>query len=268
MEKSRSTLFDLFFALMAGLVFTFIFMVLFVLFAAVSWHELWSQLTSPLVFSAIWISLQTSLAVVALTFLFGFPAAYILALKNFKGKMILDTLVDMPIVLPPLVSGLALLIFFGGDSLTSRVLSTFDVHVIFTKKGIILAQLFVASPFFIKTVKESIAAVSKDLMAASATLGASSFYTFRRILLPLCKDGIYTGLAMTWTRALGEFGATAMVAGCIPRQTETMTISIYMNAMSGNLSPAVSIGLILLGFSFIVLFILKIRSGRGYEYCS
>ncbi len=263
----NSFVFDMLISFVSGLFFAFIALVLLSLMTTTSFREFLSQLGSPVVLSAIFVSLETSLAVVCLTLIFGFPVAYLLALKEFKGKIFLDTILDLPIVLPPLVSGLALLLLFGADGLLGSFLSRWNVRIIFTKKGIIMAQLFVASPFFIKTVKETIAGISKDLLAASAILGASPFYTFRRIVLPLSKSGIWAGLVMTWARAMGEFGATAMVAGCIPQQTETMTIAIYMQAMSGELAPATAIALILMIFSFISLAIFKSRF-RKYEYSS
>jgi molybdate transport system permease protein len=265
-KKAPALGFELFVALITTVFFAFIVLVLLALVATTSVHEFWRQLQSPVVFSAIWISLQTSVAVVFLTFFTGFPIAYLLALKNFRGKALLDTLLDLPIVMPPLVSGLALLILLSGEGVVGNVLSGWDINLIFTKKGIIIAQFFVASPFFIKTVRESIAAIPKNLLAASATLNASAFYTFRCLIFPLCKNGIWAGLIMTWARALGEFGATSMVAGCIPRQTETMTISIYMQTMSGELETATALALILMFFSFTFLFILKTRLGQKNEY--
>jgi len=259
LRLSQPVLFDLGVSLLAGVFFTFIGLVLITLLTTTSLQELWRQFHSPLVLSAIWISLETSLAVIGLTLLLGMPVAYLLALKEFKGKALLDTLLDMPIALPPLVSGLALLILLGGTGLVGKILNKWGLGVIFTKKGIVIAQFFVATPFFIKTVKEAIMSIPRNLLAASATLGASPFYTFRWVILPLSKSGIWAGLVMTWARAMGEFGATAMVAGCIPRQTETMTIATYMQAMSGDLAPATAIAFILMVFSFVSLLVFKSR---------
>ena len=257
--KHHSILFDLGISFIAGLFFTFIILVLITLLTTTSLQELWYQIHSTLVLSAIWVSIETSLGVTILTLFLGLPIAYFLALKEFRGKVLLDTLLDIPIVLPPLVSGLALLILLGGEGIVGKVLNNWGLRVIFTKKGIVIAQFFVASPFFIKTVKESILSIPKNLLSASATLGASSFYTFRRVILPLSKSGIWAGLVMTWARAMGEFGATAMVAGCIPGKTETMTIAIYMEAMGGNLSSAGALAFILTVFSFVSLLIFKSR---------
>lgn len=257
--------FDLVVTLITSVFFTFVVLVLLALVTTTSLHEFWFQIRSPQVFSTVWISLQTSLVVVFLTFLLGIPIAYMLALKDFRGKVLMDTLLDLPIVMPPLVSGLALLILLGREGLVGGWLGRWNLDLIFTKKGIILAQLFVASPFFIKTVRESIAAIPKNLIAASATLNASPMFTLMHLIFPLCKKGIWTGLVMTWARALGEFGATSMVAGCIPQQTETMTVSIYMQAMSGELETATAIALILMVFSFLFLITVKTRFGQKNE---
>jgi molybdate transport system permease protein len=254
-----SLLFDCCLAGLAGLFFAFIACVLLALCATTSWPALQRQFSSPLVFSAVWISLQTSLAVVGLTCVFGFPTAYLLAVKEFKGKAVLDTLLDLPTVLPPLVSGLAVLLLVSRSGWVGSFLERLAIHLIFTKKGIILAQLFVAAPFFIKTVRESIAAIPKNLLAASATLHGSPWFTLRKLILPLCRNGVWVGAMMTWTRALGEFGATAMVAGAIPGKTATMTLMIYLQAMSGEQDEAVALALLLLIFAFVTLLVLKIR---------
>jgi molybdate transport system permease protein len=180
-------------------------------------------------------------------------------MKSFKGKEILDTLVDLPICMPPLVAGLALLILLGGNSKFGSMLRNCGIDLIFSKKGIIIAQLFVSMPFLIKSARGAFESINKNLTNASLSLGASKFYTFKKVLLPLAKNGIYTGMIMTWARALGEFGATSMVAGCIPFRTETMTVAIYHNAMSGELAASTAVALLLLVFSFTLLLIFKSR---------
>ncbi|WP_457571993.1 ABC transporter permease [Desulfovulcanus sp.] len=257
MRTKNISFFNVSITVVAAAYFAFIILVLLTLASASSWHEFYSQIRSSTIFSAILISLETSLVVVLLSFFFGLPVAYLLALKNIKGKSILDTLLDLPIVMPPLVSGLGLLILLGGDSMLGRILAEWNINVVFTKKGIIIAQLFVAGPFFIKIVREAIGSIPENLLAASATLGASPIYTFTHVILPLCKNSIWAGLLMTWARALGEFGATAMVAGCVPGQTETMTVAIYMHSMSGELASAISIALLLMSLSFFAFIIFK-----------
>ncbi len=263
---ARLLRFDLLMAIFTALFFALIVLVLLSLLGAASWHEVIKHVSSPQGRHSILLSLETSLAVVILTLVIGYPVAYILALKSFRGKSILETLLDLPIIMPPLVTGLCFLLLLNPGNSFGRFLQQWGLELLFTPAGIVLAQFFVASPFFIKTARESIAAIPTNLLAASATLHASDFYTFRRVILPLSRKGASAGLAMTWARALGEFGATAMVAGSIPGKTETMTISIYMEAMSGGLNNSISTALVLVLFSFTLLFILKIQAGRQYEY--
>ena len=258
--------FDMFMAGLTALFFALIILVFLSLVGAASWHDVLSHILSTQGFNTTMLSLKTSIAVVVLTLIVGFPVAYILALKQFRGKAVLDTLIDLPIVMPPLVTGLCLLLLLNPSNPFGRLLQQWGIELLFSPYGIVLAQFFVASPFFIKTARESIAAIPSNLLSASATLKASDFYTFRNVILPLCRKGASTGLAMTWARALGEFGATAMVAGNIPGKTETMTIAIYMEAMSGGLNRSISTALVLVLFSFTLLFILKIQAGRQYEY--
>jgi len=255
----KSFSFDLTVSLIAGIFVCLIVLPMLALFTTTSFGELVCQLKSPLVLSAVLISLETSLIVVFLALCLGIPVAYLLAMKDFKGKEILDTLVDLPISMPPLVAGLALLILLGGNSKFGGMLSSHGIDLIFSKKGIIIAQLFVSIPFLIKSARDAFESINKNIINASLTLGASKFYTFKTILLPLAKNGIYTGMIMTWARALGEFGATSMVAGCIPFKTETMTVAIYQNAMSGELASATAIALLLLVFSFTLLLVFKSR---------
>jgi len=251
--------FDLIISFIAGIFVCLIVLPMLALFTTTSFAELASQFRSPMILSAVLISLETSLTVVFLSLCLGIPVAYLLAMKDFKGKEILDTLVDLPISMPPLVAGLALLILLGGNSKFGRLLSDHGVDLIFSKKGIIIAQLFVSIPFLIKSTKDAFESINKDVINASSTLGASKFYTFKTILLPMAKNGIYTGMIMTWSRALGEFGATSMVAGCIPFKTETMTVAIYQNAMSGELTASIAVALLLLVFSFTLLLVFKSR---------
>lgn len=263
---ARLLRFDFLMAVMTALFFAMIALVLMALLGAVSWADLFAHLCSAHGLDTILLSMQTSLAVVVLTLVFGFPVAYVLALKNFKGKALLEAILDLPIIMPPLVTGLCLLLLLSPNNLCGQLLQQWGVELLFTPFGIVLAQLFVAAPFFIKTVRESISSIPRNLLAASATLNASDFHTFRRVILPLCRRGGCAGLAMSWARALGEFGATAMVAGSIPGKTETMTISIYMDAMSGDLGQSISTALLLILFSFSLLFILKLQSGRQHGY--
>jgi len=204
------------------------------------------------------ISLETSLTAALLAMLLGTPVAYVLARRSFPGKAAVETLLDLPVALPPMVAGLALLVLVSPASPTGRVLSALGIRVIFTKPGIVLAQLFVALPFYIRAVRSAVAAIPPSIPAAAALLRATEAYTFFRVILPLSREGVISGFAMCWTRALGEFGATAMVAGCIPGVTETLPIAIYTRATSGDLASAGAAACCLALVSFATLVALRL----------
>jgi molybdate transport system permease protein len=199
------------------------------------------------------VSLQTSLAAALLAMLLGTPAAYVLARREFFGKAAVETLLDLPVALPPMVAGLALLVLVSPASTTGSLLAKAGIHLIFTKEGIVLAQLFVALPFYIRAVRSAMFAIPPSLPAAAAVLRASESYTFFHVILPLSREGVVSGFVMCWTRALGEFGATAMVAGCIPGVTETLPVAIYTRATAGDLASAGAAAFCLALFSFVTL---------------
>ena len=259
MMHHQSKTFNLVFIGISSLAFTLLFLIILTIFTSTSPGELFDLIRSPEVASAIIISLKTSLVVLVFTFVVGFPVAFLLAMKEFKGKALVDALVELPIVMPPMVTGIALL------SMLNKSLPGFDI--IFTQKGIVFAQFVVASPFFIKTVRESIASIPQNLFDAAASLRASSVFTLFRVVMPLCKTGIIAGLILTWARALGEFGATSMVAGSIPFKTETLTLSIYNKAMSGDLSSAFGVAFLLTLCSLLFLATFKtLFARRRYGY--
>ena len=204
--------FDLALSLLAGAFVMVIILPMIALFGTISMGELIAQLRSPFILSAVVVSLETSVSVVLLALCLGVPVAYVLAMKDFKGKHVLDVLVTLPISMPPLVAGLALLLLLGSHSPLGGVLHTHGIEVLFSKTGIILAQLFVSMPFLIKSAREAFESIDKKLVTASVVLGASQLHTFRKILLPLAGKGICAGMVMTWARAMGEFGATSLIA--------------------------------------------------------
>ncbi len=210
------------------------------------------------VWPVVKVSLETSLLAACLAMLLGTPVAYVLARKTFFGKAAVETLLDLPVALPPMVAGLALLILVSPSSPTGSVLAKAGLHLIFTKAGIVLAQLFVALPFYIRAVRSAMFAIPPSLPAAAAVLRATEAYTFFHVILPLSREGMISGFVMCWTRALGEFGATAMVAGCIPGVTETLPIAIYTRATSGDLASAGAAAFCLAVISFVTLIGLRL----------
>ncbi len=208
----------------------------------------------PQVVQAIRLSFSTTMMTVLLTLLFGTPVAYLLARKRFAGRTILDALIDMPVVLPPSVAGVALLIAFGRRGFLSPLFGGLEIP--FTETAVVLAQLFVASPFYIKSASAGFASVNRELEQAAAVDGASRLQIFRTIILPLSLPAIVGGIVMTWARALGEFGATIIFAGNYPGRTQTMPLAIYIG-FEIDLNVALVLALILLVISFLVLAVVK-----------
>ena len=168
---------------------------------------------SPVVFDALWLSLVTTAISLVITVTLGLPLAVVLARRQFRGKGWLEAIVDLPIVLPPSVAGLALLLVFGRRGLLSAPFEILGIAIPFTTIAVILAQTFVSAPFFIRSARTGIAAVDRDLEDAARVDGASERQLFRSVTVPLASAALAAGLVMTWARSLGEFGATIMFAG-------------------------------------------------------
>ena len=216
-------------------------------------------LAAPAVTSALQLSLVTTLLTLSLAVVFGTPLAYLLARYHFRGKNLLDTLLDLPMVLPPAVAGVALLITFGRRGWVGGWLEQqFGLTVGFTTVAVVLAQLFVAAPFYVKSAKAGFEATDPNFERVSATLGLGKIPTFWRVTVPLALPSLLSGMVMTWARALGEFGATIMFAGSFEGRTQTMPLAIY-GALegSGGLDQALALSVILVVASFTVLIVVK-----------
>ena len=218
-------------------------------------HALIERLLSPVVTQALWLSLLTSLASSFVVIGLGMPVAYLLANRRFAGKRVLETLIDLPMVLPPTVAGVGLLLAFGRVGLVGQFLAP-GIAIPFTTAAVVLAQAFVAGPFFINAARAGFETVEPQYLRAAATLRASAGYTFWRVVLPLSTRALLAGAAMTWTRALGEFGATITFAGNLPGVTQTMPLAVYI-ALQSDLEAAVVLSAILLVFSFVLLLALR-----------
>ena len=218
--------------------------------------QLLENLANREVAQAISLSLTTTAMSTLIGLILGTPLAYLLARRRFPGRNVLDTLLDLPMVLPPAVAGIGLLIAFGRRGLVGQHLAAAGVSIAFTTVAVVLAQLFVAAPFYIKTAISGFAGVDRELEQAAAVDGAGAAGVFRRITLPLAAPTLLGGLVMTWARALGEFGATIIFAGNFPGRTQTMPLAIYLG-FEIELDIALTLALILLATSFGVLFIVK-----------
>jgi molybdate transport system permease protein len=218
--------------------------------------RLLANLADRAVVQAIWLSLTTSAVTIVIGVLFGTPLAYLMARRRFRGRGALDTLIDLPMVLPPSVAGIALLMAFGRRGIVGQYLDDAGVQIAFTQAAVVLAQIFVAAPFYIKTAAAGFAEVDRELEQAAAVDGATPLQVFGHITLPLAWTALVTGAVMTWARALGEFGATIIFAGNFAGRTQTMPLAIYLG-FELDLSVALTLAAILLGTSFGVLFLVK-----------
>ena len=194
----------------------------------------------------------TSAATTILVVVLGLPVAYLVAMREFPGKRLVEVLVELPIVLPPTVAGVGLLLAFGRTGLAGGVLRAFGLSLPFTTLAVIVAQLFVATPFFITAVSAGLREVEPKYRDVAVTLRASPLYVFRRVLLPMALPSIVAGAAMAWARALGEFGATITFAGNLMGRTQTMPLAVY-SALQSDLDSAVAIAVVLIVFSFAIL---------------
>jgi len=222
------------------------------LFLRISPEAFIASLSNPVVTDALTLSLATAGACVGIVVLCGTPISYINARTAYRGRDIIDTLIDIPVILPPAVAGLALLMAFGRYGILGSYLSICGIEVAYTTLAVVLAQVFVSSPFYIRQARASFEAVDRSLEDAARTLGASPFRTFTRITMPLAAGGLVSGAVMTFARALGEFGATIMFAGNIQGRTQTMPLAIY-TAMQGDLDASLALAVILVIISFGVI---------------
>ncbi|MET7420699.1 ABC transporter permease [Dactylosporangium sp. NPDC005555] len=237
----------------AGLGLLFLTFPLIGLLVRAPWTTLPRRLTEPGVLTALWLSLQcASLATVACVLL-GVPLAWLLARVEFPGRRLVRALVTVPLVLPPVVGGVALLLVFGRRGLLGEWLdTTFGITFPFTTTGVVIAEAFVAMPFLIIAVEGALRGADSRYEEAAATLGAGRWTTFTHVTLPLVAPGIAAGAVLCWARALGEFGATITFAGNYPGTTQTMPLAVYL-ALETDLDAAIVLSLILLTVSVAIL---------------
>lgn len=218
--------------------------------------DLVENLQRTAVGQAVRLSLWTSSVTMLLTFVLGTPVAYLLARREFRGRNLLDTLIDLPTVLPPAVAGVALLMAFGRRGLVGSLLAEAGITLAFTPTAVILAQLFVAGSLYVKSAAAGFARIERELEEAARLDGAEEWGVLWYVILPLSRGSLLTGAVLTWARALGEFGATIIFAGNFPGRTQTMPLAIYLG-FELDLNVALTLSIILLTFSFGTLLIVK-----------
>jgi molybdate transport system permease protein len=220
------------------------------------------QFAQPTVSQALQLSLLTSLFSTLITIVFGTPLAYILARRRVRGRRVIETVLDLPIVLPPAVAGLALLMTFGRRGFFGPALDSIGLSLPFTSIAVILAQTFVSAPFYIRSAQTGFASVPREFEESASDLGANSWQVFRRVTLPIAGPSLLAGIILTWARALGEFGATILFAGNFPGRTQTMPLAIYQ-ALESDLGSALAIAAILIVIAFVFLLALRfVTHGR------
>ena len=207
---------------------------------------------SPQAISALKLSLFTSTASLLITIASGTPLAYILARWKFKGKSAFELLIDLPVVLPPSVAGLALLIAFGRTGVFGAWLNMIGITLPFTTLAVVLAQTFVSAPLFVRSARVGFAEIDRQLVEAANVEGGNEWQIFRFIMFPLAGRAFLTGLVLTWTRALGEFGATIMFAGNLEGKTQTMPLAIYLGFEQG-LGVAIALSVMMMVVSVVLV---------------
>jgi molybdate transport system permease protein len=245
----------------ASVLIVFLALPLAAVVAAVPPATVAGHLLSPMVRRALWLTIRTTLVSTALCVALGMPLAYLLARGRFRGREVLDTLVDLPITIPPVVAGVALLLAFGRHGLVGRHLDVFGLQIAFTTVAVVMAQTFIASPFFVKAARAGFESVDPRLEMAARTLGASPWRVFVTVTVPLARPALLSGTVLAWARALSEFGATMMFAGNFPGRTQTLTLAV-MTAIESDLDTAVAVSVMSLLLALFALVAAKRLGAR------
>jgi molybdate transport system permease protein len=244
--------FDLLLATALAIALAFLLLPLLSLFTRVPPGTLVTQLGEESALDALLVSAQTSVAAHVLVLAIGTPAAYLLATRSFRGRSLMVAAIELPLVLPPAVAGIALLTAFGRRGLLGEHLEAAGMTIPFTQLAVVLAVTFVASPFYVRQAIEAFAAVDRTLLDASRTLGVGPARTFLRVALPVAAGGLGAGSALAWARGLGEFGATIMFAGSFQGETRTVPLAIYAE-LDHDRDAAIAMGALLVVVSAAVL---------------
>ena len=247
-------------ALALAATLTFLTLPVVAIFVDSSPAELIDSLGEPGALDALWLSLKATAAALAIILVVGTPAAYMLATRSFRGKALAVTLVELPLVLPPAVAGIALLAAVGPSGILGGAVDAAGIELTLQTAGVVVALTFVASPFYIRQAMAAFVAVDRTLLDASRTLGASEARGFRRVMIPAALPGLAAGTALALGRALGEFGATLMFAGSFQGITQTVPLAIY-DRFSTNFESALALSAVLVAISGAILLSVKFVQG-------
>ncbi len=246
-------------AVLAALGAAFFILPLIGLLARAPWATAWNELTSSEAIAALQLSIVCSLSATAVALALGVPLAWVYARVTFPGRNLLRALTTLPMVLPPVVGGVALLFAFGRRGLLGQWLDqAFGIRLPFTIAGVVIAETFVAMPFLILTVEAGLRGMDRRFEDAARTLGARRWTVMRRVTLPMVAPSLFAGAVLCWARALGEFGATITFAGNFPGRTQTMPLAVYV-ALETRPEGATILSLVMLAVSLALLVILRDR---------
>jgi molybdate transport system permease protein len=244
-----------------GLLTFFLLAIIFSLVAYTDWRTFLSTLLSKEILFAVRLSLFTATGATILAMVIAIPAAYAISQTRFPGKSIVDTILDLPIVVSPIALGAALLVFFNtpaGSAIESRL-----IRFVFEVPGIILAQFTVVSALAVRLLKSTFDSINPRYEQVGRTLGLSKFQVFFRVTLPLAKNGLIAAAVLTWARAVGEFGATVTLVGATKMKTETLPVAIFLNLATADVEKAVAVIFILIAIAAAALIVLRKLTGTG-----
>jgi len=222
-----------------------------------------SILLSNEILFAVKLSLITATITAAISIIIGIPAAYAISKTEFRGKNVVDTILDLPIVVSPIALGAALLVFFNTPM--GSAIEEHGIKFVFVVSGIILAQFTVVSALFIRLMKSTFDSINPRYEDVARTLGCSKFQAFFKVTLPLAKNGLIAAAILTWARAIGEFGATVTLAGATAMKTETLPIAIFLSLATADVEKAMTVIMILVVIAMIALIIIRKIAGRGWS---
>lgn len=234
------------------------------LVATLSWSEFRAGIAHPMVWPALRLSLITTTVSLSCVVVLGTPLAWLMGRRTGRAVRVVETLVRLPAVLPPAVAGVALLLAFGRQGLLGGWLASMGWSIPFTTSAVVMAEVFVSAPFFLQSALSAFRGIDEAQLTVARTLGASPAAVFVRVALPLAAPGLVAGAAMSWARALGEFGATLMFAGNLTGETQTLTLAVY-TTFESDMRAAQAISLVLVLVAFTLLYTLTMRSRRHTE---
>jgi molybdate transport system permease protein len=224
-------------------------------------EEAWRAMASPVAVDALLLSIRTTAITMAILLVVGTPAAYVLARADFRGNRVVNTLIDVPVVLPPSAAGIALLLAFGRLGLVGQYLDVFGVTLTFTTAAVVMAEVFVAAPFYVRQAATGFAAVDRTIEEAALVDGAGRSTVFFRVTVPLAFPALVSGALTAWARALGEFGATIIFAGSFRGITQTIPLAIFAE-FQRDIDAAVALSVLVLGFAFAVILTVRYLTVR------